>query len=169
MRLLQESLISPKTLARHRLLSIGVVMRYIFCWITIITVASFAHFALGFTGNESLQSIKEMMIASGMQWIVYPFAAIFLFVSNTLLIMSHISLLTAITMLIMRPFPFRIQYRQLWRTTALAMTIHYIAYSVAPFINDASMIVYIAAFIVTLGYSLRAAMHFPPARRNSVK
>ncbi|OCS90639.1 DUF1189 family protein [Caryophanon latum] len=169
MRLLQESLISPKTLARHRLLSIGVVMRYIFSWIAIITAASFAHFAFGFTENNALQSIKDMMTASGMQWIVYPFAALFLFVSNTLLIMSHISLLSAVTMFIMRPFPFRIQYRQIWRTTALAMTIHYIAYSIAPFIQDASSIVYIGAFIITLGYSLRAAMHFPPARRNTAK
>ena len=61
MSLLRESLVSPKTLARHRLLSIGVVMRYVFIWIAIITIASFVHFALGFTENNALQSIKETM------------------------------------------------------------------------------------------------------------
>lgn len=167
--LFTPSLLMPKALAQYRLLSIGVVMRYVFLFITLITLSAFTHFLLGFTADDgALQTVKHYMTAAGLAWIVYPFAFLFLFVSNTLLIMAHISLLAAVVFFLMKAYPVRAQYRQVWRIAALAMTWHYIAYSIAPFLPNNTAL-YIIALTVTFLYAVRAAMHFPRARTSIAK
>lgn len=168
--LAMESVVTPKKLSQYRLLSIGIVMRYVFLFITCVTLSAFIHFLLGFTNaNSSLHTVKHYMDDVGMAWILYPFAFLFLFVSTTLLIMLHISIVAAITIVCVKPLKRRMQYRQVWRTTALSMTVVYALYIIGPFIPFIASLLYVLSFILSLLYSIMAASTFPQARpaRNS--
>ena len=116
-----DSLIHPKKLAAYRLLSIGKTIQYVFILVGIITVYSFIRFLIGvdnsFFNIEGLTKYIEEI-----QWILYPFAFLFLTFTTTILLFVRISLYAFVGIILLKLFSRRGEYRFMWRTAALAIT-----------------------------------------------
>lgn len=116
-----DSLIHPKKLAAYRLLSIGKIIQYVFLLIGIVTIFSFIRFLTGvdessFVIEGLTQYIEEI------QWLLYPFALLFLTLTTTILIFVRISLYAFVGIILLKLFSRRGEYRFMWRTAALAIT-----------------------------------------------
>lgn len=161
-QLCKYSIFYPKRLAAFRMLTIGKTMQYVFFFITFITIATFLHFVLTLQhGSNQFEAVLSYIDAQQMTWILYPFAFIALFVSNTLLIMCQISLYAAIGYGI-GYFHYRIEYRHLWRTAAFAMTIYYILHLISPFLTTSySNMLQLVGIAITITYILIALRKYP--------
>ncbi|WP_332646816.1 DUF1189 family protein [Lysinibacillus sp. 54212] len=116
-----DSLIHPKKLAAYRILPIGKVIQYVFLLSTFITVFSFGRFTSGITDDLfNIEGLTDYI--SNIKWLLYPFAFIFLFVMNSLLLFLRISLYALAGFYIMKSMKRRGEYRQVWRTAAFAIT-----------------------------------------------
>ncbi|MEO4052362.1 DUF1189 family protein [Solibacillus sp. CAU 1738] len=116
-----DSLINPKKLAAYRIMPIGKVIQYVFLLITFVTVFSFGRFSSGVT--EDLFNIDGLTeYIADIQWLLYPFAFIFLFVMTSLLVFIRISLYALAGLLLVKSIKRRGEYRQIWRTAAFAIT-----------------------------------------------
>ncbi|MFF5995355.1 DUF1189 family protein [Lysinibacillus sp. KU-BSD001] len=116
-----DSLINPKKLAAYRILSIGKVIQYVFILITLITAFSFGQFTTGV--NENVLNIDGLTeYIADIQWLLYPFAFIFLFIFTTLLIFARISLYALAGYFFSKIMKRRGEYRHIWRTAAFAAT-----------------------------------------------
>ncbi len=73
--------------------------------------------------NEDLFNIDGLTdYMADIQWILYPFAFVFLFVINSLLIFAQISLYALVGLFFIKAMQRRGEYRQIWRTAAFAIT-----------------------------------------------
>ena len=116
-----DSLINPKKLAAYRILSIGKVIQYVFLLVTVATIFSFGQFTAGFT--EDLFNIEGVAdYLADIQWLLYPFALLFLFIMTSLLIFARISLYALAGYLLLGAMKRRGEYRHVWRTSAFAVT-----------------------------------------------
>ena len=121
MQLFIDSLIHPKKLAAYRIMPIGKVIQYVFLLILIMTAFSLGQFVT--TGADEVFNYEEIaQYASDIQWLVYPVAALFLFVMNTLIAFAKISLYAFAASFLVKPMMRRGEYRQIWRTAAFAST-----------------------------------------------
>ena len=90
-QLFKASLHSPKKIAAFRLIPIGKVMQYIFIFIFLLTIISFVQFINGISVQQSsMEGLLEYF--EDIQWLLYPFAFVFLFVLNTLFSFIRISI-----------------------------------------------------------------------------
>ena len=120
-QLFKASLMEPKKQAAVRIMTIGKILRFVFVFILFMTLISFVELALGLsdaTGDVEglLQFVEEI------EFLLYPFALIFLFVSTTLYHFLKISFFALIGVLFVRMKKRKGEYRHLWRTAALAVT-----------------------------------------------
>ncbi|MGM9951681.1 MAG: DUF1189 family protein [Lysinibacillus sp.] len=116
-----DSLINPKKLAAYRILSIGKVIQYVFLLITAVTFFSFGQFTAGFT--EDIFNIDGLVdYLANIQWLLYPFAFLFLFIMTSILIFARISLYALAGYLVLGAMKRRGDYRHVWRTSAFAIT-----------------------------------------------
>lgn len=120
-QLLLDSLLYPKKLAAYRLLSIGKVLQYVFLLITTVTVFSFGQFTAG-VSPDTLNMAGLTEYVENIKWLLYPFAFILLFIITTLLQFLRISIYALVGLLFVYLLKKRGEYRQLWRTSAFAMT-----------------------------------------------
>lgn len=121
-QLFKSSLHSPKKMAAFRLIPIGKVMQYIFSYIFIMSIISFIYFINGISEQqETMEGLLEYF--SKIQWLLYPFSFLFLFVLNTLFIFVRISIFAYIGSFILFIRKRKGEYRHIWRTTLFASTI----------------------------------------------
>lgn len=116
-----DSLINPKKLAAYRIMSIGRVIQYVFLLITVVTVFSFGQFTTGFSEDIfNIDGVADYL--ADIQWLLYPFAFVFLFIMTSLLIFARISLYALAGYTLLNVMKRRGEYRHIWRTSAFAIT-----------------------------------------------
>ena len=134
-------------MAAFRLIPIGKVMQYIFSYIFIMSIISFIYFINGISNQqESMEGLLEYF--SQIQWLLYPFSFLFLFVLNTLFIFVRISIFAYIGSIILHIRKRKGEFRHIWRTALFASTIPMllsIIFAVLQFSNN-----YIQLVIYTL-------------------
>lgn len=121
-QLMKASLMEPKKQAAVRIMGIGKIMQFVFMVIALMTIVSFAGLAAGL--GETASGVEGLLqFVEEIEWLLYPFALIFLFVSTTLYHFVKISLFALAGLALVRLKNKKGEYRHLWRTTALAVTI----------------------------------------------
>ena len=159
-----DSLIHPKKLAAYRILSIGKVIQYVFILITLATAFSFGQFTTGV--NEDLFNIEGLTdYLADIQWLLYPFAFIFLFVMTSLLIFAQISLYALAGLFLLKGLQRRGEYRQIWRTTAFAITWTTLLSVVFEIFQLSSNSVTLIGTFITMGILLIALTKYPKLQK----
>lgn len=121
MQLLTDSLLHPKKLAAYRILSIGKVIQYVFLLVLLLTCFSLGQFTTN--GQANIFSYNEITdYAANLKFLVYPIAIVFLFIMNALILFTKISIYGYAGYLLSKSLKRRCEYRQVWRTTAFAIT-----------------------------------------------
>nr|WP_251047867.1 DUF1189 family protein [Planococcus sp. ISL-109] len=151
----------PKKRAAVRIMPIGRIMRFVFLFITLLALASFVEFTLGIGSSSSeleglLQFIEEI------EWLLYPFALVFLFVSTTLYHFIKISVFAAFGLWFLKLMNRRGEYRHMWRTAALAVTVPTLAAYVLSFWSS-SLWFSLVTSLWTLYLLYSAARFYPKA------
>lgn len=121
-QLFKASFMEPKKRAAVRILPIGRIMRFVFLFITLLTVASFVEFTLGISSSSS-ELVGLLQFIDDIEWLLYPFVLVSLFVSTTLYLFVKISAFAAIGLWFLKLLKRRGEYRHMWRTAALAVTL----------------------------------------------
>ncbi|MCG7336386.1 DUF1189 domain-containing protein [Sporosarcina sp. ACRSM] len=112
----------PKKMAAFRLLSIGKVFRYTFFFIALFTVISFIRYlALDTVLFESTPELLKHGETIG--WIIHPIAFILQLVISTFYIFVRVSIFAYVGILLLKIMKRRGEYRHMWRTSAIAMTV----------------------------------------------
>ncbi|MGB6408785.1 MAG: DUF1189 family protein [Planococcus donghaensis] len=158
-QLFKASLMEPKKQAAVRVMSIGKIMQFIFVFISLLTIASFIEWSTGL-GNASSSIEGLIEFVEEIDWLLYPFAFVFLFVSTTIYHFIKISLFALIALLILNSRKRRGEYRHLWRTTALSVTIPTLLAFVLSFF-DVGFKVSIATSLLTIFYLYVAIGYYP--------
>ena len=156
-QLFKASLHSPKKIAAFRLIPIGKVMQYVFIYVFFMTATSFFGFINGI--SEQQQNVEGLIeYFSDIQWLIYPFAFLFLFVLNTMFIFVRISIFAYLGTLILLFLKRRGEYRHLWRSTLFASTVPMvisIVFAILQWSNDWIQLVIYAVTFVSLYISLK--------------
>ncbi len=158
-QLFKASLMEPKKQAAVRIMTIGKIMRFVFFFIAVLTVISFADWVMGLT-DASSETDGLVDFVKDIEWLLYPFGFIFLFVSTTIYHFIKISLFALIALVILNARKRRGEYRHLWRTTALSVTVPtLIAFLLSYF--TVSFGVTLATNLLTLLYLYLAIGYYP--------
>jgi len=121
-QMFKASLMEPKKQAAVRILTIGKIMRFVFMIVLLMTIVSFAELALGL--GEVTSGVRGLMqYIEEIAWLLYPFAFVFLFVTTTLYHFVKISLFAFVALGILNLRKRRGEYRHVWRTAALSVTL----------------------------------------------
>lgn len=164
MQLFIDSLIHPKKLATFRIMSIGKVIQYVFLLIAIITAFSLGQFIN--SGAEQVFTYEEIEnFAADLKWLVYPIAVVFLFIMNSLVLFAKISLYAFAGSFLLKPMNRRGEYRQIWRTTAFAITwetLVSILFSVFPISSTATTLI---SIFITMTILILALTKYPLLKR----
>lgn len=158
-QLFKASLMEPKKQAAVRIMTIGKIMRFVFVFILFMTVISFIELALGLSDTTNdveglLQFVEEI------EFLLYPFAFVFLFVSTTLYHFLKISFFALIGVLFIKLKKRKGEYRHLWRTAALSVTFPTLISFVFSFFG-ADLWISAAASLVTILYLYSATNYYP--------
>lgn len=165
-QLLKASIMEPKKQAAVRILPIGKIMRFVFLFILVLTVAAFVEFLNGLNSvSGDLDGL--LLYIEEIEWLLYPLAFIMLFVSTTLYHFIKISLFAWAGILILKGMKRRGEYRQMWRTSALAVTVPTILSFAAGFITEIQWLPLLIA-LLTIVYLYLAIKYYPkmPPVRN---
>lgn len=154
-----DSLLYPKKLAAYRILSIGKVIQYTFLLITLLTIFSFGQFIAGDPSTFFSGELAEF--AEGLQFLIYIIGAIFLFSMNTAVIFAKVSIYAYVGTLFAKAMKRRAQYRQLWRTTAFAITWEVMLSMILPLLSVPSKISIIITSAITLTIVFIALTKYP--------
>ncbi len=159
-QLFKASLHSPKKIAIFRLISIGKVMQYIFIFIFLLTIISFVQFINGISVQQSsMEGLLEYF--EDIQWLLYPFAFVFLFVLNTLFSFIRVSIFAYIGTFILYTMKRRGDYRHLWRTALFASTISMILSLVVAILQLENGYIQIIIYAITFVYLVLACRFYP--------
>lgn len=158
-QLFKAALMEPKKQAAVRILGIGRIMQYIFALILLMTIISFTELAFGF-GDVTSETEGLLQYIEDIRWLLYPFAFLFLFVSTTLYHFIKISFFAWAGLGMLRFMKRKGEYRHLWRTTALAVTVPTILSLAASYITSSLWISMLAAS-VTILYLYLAVRFYP--------
>ncbi|TQR18582.1 DUF1189 family protein [Psychrobacillus soli] len=162
-QIFKASLHSPKKIAAFRLIPIGKVMQYIFSYIFMMSLISFVFFTSGISDQQTtMEGLLEYF--SKIQWLLYPFAFVFLFVLNTVLIFVQISIFAYIGSGILYLRKRRGEYRHIWRTTLFASTVPMLLSILATLLQWTSSYVQIVVYIITFVYIVLATKYYPIKR-----
>lgn len=165
-QLFKASLMEPKKQAAVRILSIGRILRFVFIVILFMTIISFIELASGLGDTAStVEGLLEFV--EEIEWLLYPFAFIFLFVSTTIYHFVKISFFAFLGLALLSLRKRRGEYRHLWRTAALAVTFPtFISYGLSFF--DISLWISVLLGVLTLAYLCMAVSYYPklPAGKN---
>ena len=158
-QLLKARLMEPKKQAAVRILPIGKIMRFVFLFILLLTIAAFIEFV---NGLDSVSGDLEglLLYIEEIEWLLYPLAFVLLFVSTTLYHFIKISLFAWIGMAILKWMKRRGEYRQLWRTAALAVTFPTIITFALGFIVENQWLLFLLS-LLTIGYLYLAIKYYP--------
>ncbi|WP_432358590.1 DUF1189 family protein [Sporosarcina sp. UB5] len=163
-QLFSASVRDPKKLAAFRLLPIGRVIRYAFLFILIMTLISFTRFLIGDTDLfETSLEITEYGEAIGA--LIYPMAFIFQFIIATFYVFVRISIFATIGIWIGKLMRRRVEYRFIWRTTAIAITIPLLLTIFLDFFQVLETSGIILSSLIHIGYLIIALKYYPKAAR----
>ncbi|MDQ0430037.1 putative neutral ceramidase superfamily lipid hydrolase [Planomicrobium stackebrandtii] len=158
-QLFKASLMEPKKQAAVRIMAIGKIIQFVFFFIAFLTIVSFIEWIFGFdTATGGIDGLIEFV--EEIEWLLYPFALVFLFVSTTLYHFIKISLFALIALLILNARKRRGEYRHLWRTAALSVTVPtLLAFALSFF--DLGLTVSLATSALTILYLYLAIGYYP--------
>jgi len=154
----------PKKLAAFRLLPIGRVIRYVFLFILLMTLISFTRFSFGDTELfEASPELNEYSQTLG--GLIYPMAFIFQFVISTFYVFVRISLFAGIGIWIGKAMKRRIEYRFIWRTTAIAITAPLLLTIFLDFYRLWETSGILISSFIHIGYLIAALKYYPKATK----
>lgn len=165
-QLLKASFMEPKKQAAVRILPIGKIMRFVFAFILLLAIGAFYEFAVGLN-NVSGDLDGLLIYIEEIEWLLYPLAFILLFVSTTLYHFIKISVFAWIGMAMLKAMKRRGEYRHLWRTTALSVTIPTLLTFIIGFFVSNDWLPLLLS-LLTLAYLYMAIKYYPkmpPARK----
>ena len=155
-----DSLINPKKLAAYRILAIGKVIQYVFLLITFVTVFSFGQFTAGFTEDIfNIEGVADYL--ADIQWLLYPFAFLFLFIMTSLLMFAQICLYALAGYLVLGAMKRRGEYRHVWRTSAFAITWATLLSIVLDFFQLSSPWMRLLDIFITMTFIIIALTKYP--------
>lgn len=159
-KLFFDSLFHPKKLAAYRILPIGKIIQYVFLLITLLTVFSFINFVTGISDNEyNLEGLTSFV--KDIQWLLYPFAFIFQYIMNTIILFVFISLLAYVGLFVIHISKRRGEYRHIWRTASLAITWSIILTIVCSYMSFSKIIEWFIVAILPIVYITIASLKYP--------
>ena len=121
-QIFRAALNEPKKLAAFRLLPVGKVFKYVFIFVGLFTIISFTRFYIDDTVLfENSPDLIEHVETIG--WLINPMALMLQFVISTFYIFVRISIFAYIGSLLLSAKKRRGDYLQIWRTSAIAMTV----------------------------------------------
>jgi len=154
----------PKKLAAFRLLPIGRVIRYVFLFILLMTLVSFTRFSLG--DAELFEASPELNeYSKTIGGLIYPMAFIFQFVIATFYVFVRISIFAAIGIGIGKLMRRRTEYRFIWRTTAIAITVPLLLTIFLDFFHYQETFSNLFSSLIHIGYLLTALKYYPKAAK----
>ena len=163
-QLFLASLHEPKKLAAFRLLPIGRVIKYAFFFVLLMTLISFSRFLFGdtelFVASPELAEYSETMGG-----LLYPTALTFQFVIATFYVFVRISLFAAIGLLIGKVIKRRVEYRFLWRTAAISITVPLLVTIAVDFMPSMETFSIWVTSIIHITYISLALKYYPKASR----
>lgn len=163
-QLFVASLHEPKKLAAFRLLPIGRVIKYVFFFVSIMTVISFGRFLFGDT-ELFVDSPELNEYSKTMGGLIYPSALIFQFVIATFYVFVRISLFAAIGLVIGKVLKKRVEYRFIWRTAAMSITVPLLSTILFDFFPMMETWSTLVTSIIHIAYILFALKYYPKAIR----
>lgn len=162
-QLFKASLHSPKKIAAFRLISIGKVMQYIFIYILLITTIAFVQFISGLSVQQTnMEGLLEYF--QDIQWLIYPFAFVFLFVLNTIFTFIRISIFAYIGVIILSLLKRKGEYRHMWRSALFSSTVPMLMSLVVAIVNWESGYIQLVLYGLTLIYLFLACKYYPIKR-----
>jgi len=159
-QIFKASIHEPKKLAAFRLLKIGKVFRYVFLFVMLFTVISFIRYIMGDPAlfETSPELLEQGKLVGGL---IYPIAFILQLVISTFYIFLRISIFAYVGVVLLRVMKRRGEYRFMWNTAAIAITVPIlvtIALDFSPAISDYSMMI---TSLIHVGYIAAAAKYYP--------
>ncbi|MEK5038855.1 DUF1189 family protein [Sporosarcina sp. FSL K6-3457] len=159
-QIFKASIHEPKKLAAFRLLKIGKVFRFVFLFVTLFTVISFIRYVVGdaVLFEASPELLEQGQLIGGL---IYPIAFILQLVISTFYIFLRISIFAYIGVVLLRLMKRRGEYRFMWNTAAIAITVPIlvtIALDFFPAMSDYSMLI---TSLIHVGYIAAAAKYYP--------
>ena len=150
-------------MAAFRLIPIGKVMQYIFCYIFIMSIISFIYFINGISDQqESMEGLLEYF--SQIQWLLYPFSFLFLFVLNTLFIFVRISIFAYIGSIILLIRKKKGEFRHIWRTALFASTIPMLLSIIFAILQVSNNYIQLVIYMLSLVIIVLATKYYPVKR-----
>lgn len=154
----------PKKLAAFRLLPIGRVIRYAFLFILLMTLISFTRFSLG--DAELFEASAELTeYSQTIGGLIYPMAFIFQFVIATFYVFVRISIFAAIGIWIGKLMKRRVEYRFLWRTSAIAITVPLLLTILLDLFQFLETSGILFSSLLHIGYLFFALKYYPKAAK----
>ena len=154
----------PKKLAAYRLLPIGRVISYAFLFILLMTLISFIRFTTGdielFETSSELTEYSETIGG-----LIYPAAFTIQFVIATFYVFVRISIFAAIGIGIGKLMKRRVEYRFVWRTAAISITVPVLLTILLEFIPSWETFGTIVTSIIHIGYLAFALKYYPKAAK----
>ncbi|MDN4609044.1 DUF1189 family protein [Sporosarcina highlanderae] len=152
----------PKKLAAFRLLSIGRVIRFAFFFILLMTLISILRFMFG--DVDLFEASPELVdYSKTIGGLIYPMAFVFQFVIATFYVFVRISIFAGIGMFIGTLRKKRVEYRFLWRTTAIAATVPLLVTIGLDFFPTAETISLTLTSLIHICYIAAALKYYPKA------
>lgn len=159
-QIFRASLHEPKKLAAFRLLPIGRVFAYVFIFVTLFTLISFFRFIVG-DAILFEQSPELLEHGEAIGSLIYPMAFLLQLIISTFYIFVRISIFAYAGALLLKMMKRRGNYLQIWRTSAVAMTIPIlltIGFDFFPAMENYSLPI---SSIVHLAYIATATKFYP--------
>lgn len=160
LQLFKDSLFHPKKLAAYRLLPIGKIIQYVLLLVTFVSIISFIQFLTG-VGLETNQIEGLREFVNEIKWLIYPFAFILLFLINSFSLFVQISVYAFAGIGALKVLKKRGEYRHLWRTTAIAITLSTIITSLLVFFPVNARVSSTIGMIITAIYLILACTKYP--------
>lgn len=159
-QIFKASIHEPKKLAAFRLLKIGKVFRYVFLFVLLFTVISFIRYIAGdaVLFEASPELLEQGKLIGGL---IYPIAFILQLVISTFYIFIRISVFAYIGVVLLRLMKRRGEYRFMWNTAAIAVTVPIIVTIVLDFFPATSDYSMIVTSLIHVGYVAAAAKYYP--------
>ncbi len=159
-QLFKASIHEPKKLAAFRLLPIGKVFRYVFVFVALFTVLSFIRYI---TGDAVLFEVSSEQAELGetIGGLVYPMAFLLQLVISTSYIFIRVCLFGYIGIVVLKLLKRRGEYRHMWRTSAIAITIPILLTIGLDFLPSMKSVSTVLTSTIHFAYIAAAAKYYP--------
>ncbi|MBD7906830.1 DUF1189 family protein [Sporosarcina gallistercoris] len=159
-QLFLASIHEPKKLAAFRLLPIGKVFQYVFLFVIFSTLVSFIRFLVG--DIDLFGSSQELIeYAETVGGLLYPMAFILQLVISTFYLFIRVSFFGLIGLGILKLFKRRGEYRHMWRTSAISITVPILVSLILDIVHVGNSFNFPITAALHIVYLLLAANYYP--------